>query len=154
MSEFVASEEQYQKARGVEARKRLMGGVKREQSQRSKIIEIRRRMDAVTSKPTRKRRKLFTFPQPVEEYDTIPALAWRAIIDQVAEAHGLRLNELFGRNRRRAVVTARHEAWHRLRHETSMSLIEIGKKTGGFDHSTIFWGVKKHAERLRDGRAV
>jgi chromosomal replication initiation ATPase DnaA len=72
----------------------------------------------------------------------------RAIVEQVAHQHGLVAEQLIGASRLGPIVKARHEAMYRLRNETKLSAPQIARALGRTDHSTVLWGVKRHAERI------
>lgn len=69
------------------------------------------------------------------------------IIADVCEKHKVSRPELFGLQRGRGIVKARHEAYYRMKKETTMSLAQIGVRMGGKDHSTILNGVSSHMRR-------
>jgi hypothetical protein len=78
-----------------------------------------------------------------------PSQAWRQIVSEVCLKHGIDWLEMASARRSRPVVLARNEAAYRLRHETTMSLPQIGRKLGGRDHTTILHSVRQHEARLR-----
>ncbi len=67
------------------------------------------------------------------------------ITKSVAVKHRLTVNDIKGPFRRKEIVEARHEAFYRLRTETTMSYPAIGRFLGGKDHTTVLNGVSKHA---------
>ena len=73
---------------------------------------------------------------------------WKFIIREVCEKHGIKLNEIMSVRRPTKITTARHEAFYRLKNETSMSYPQIGRVMGGFDHTTVLHGVKMHEKRM------
>jgi chromosomal replication initiation ATPase DnaA len=86
---------------------------------------------------------------PLDETPMMLRSRWKQIVTEVCEKHKIGRVEVMSRTRRYAVVNARHEAMWRMRAETTMSLPEIGKRLGGFDHTTVLHGVRKHAALLR-----
>ncbi|WIY54132.1 helix-turn-helix domain-containing protein [Devosia sp. YIM 151766] len=78
----------------------------------------------------------------------IPMPSGKAILREVSEKHKVAMVDLLSTRRARAYVLARHEAMYRMRHETSMSYPQIGRRMGGRDHSTVMHGIRKHAERM------
>lgn len=70
------------------------------------------------------------------------------ILAEVAAKHGLRVADLKGPCRERRYVYPRHEAMWALRQRTRLSLPQIGNILGGRDHTTVLYGVRKHAERM------
>jgi hypothetical protein len=71
----------------------------------------------------------------------------QAIIGQVAHRHRLKPEDIIGRSRAHAVCVARDEACYRICTETDASTVRAGKLLGNRDHSTIFHGIRAHAER-------
>ena len=74
---------------------------------------------------------------------------WKQIARQVAAKHGVSVTDLLSARRDRPVAVARHEAFYRCRHETTLSLPEIGRRFGGRDHTTVLHGVRMHEQRMR-----
>lgn len=74
---------------------------------------------------------------------------WKIIALEVAKKHGLTLNDLMSIRRDQASVNARYEAFWRCRHETTMSLPQIGRRFGNRDHTTVLHGIQKHEKMLR-----
>lgn len=73
--------------------------------------------------------------------------AWRRIVEEVAEQHGVVVDDLFGPSRKHPIVFHRMEAMYRIADETPLSLPEIGRKLGGKDHTTVLHGIRSHAAR-------
>jgi len=73
------------------------------------------------------------------------------IIAQVAEKHGLEYSEIFTKQRARRYSWARQEAMWRLAKEVTASLPEIGRALGGFDHTTVLHGIRRHEARMSAG---
>lgn len=69
---------------------------------------------------------------------------WKDIVREVCAKHGIGINDIRSRTRARNIVAARYEAIYRLRQETLLSLPEIGRRMGGFDHSTVIYSIAKH----------
>lgn len=72
---------------------------------------------------------------------------WLEIIDQTCAKHRLTRAELLSARRSTPLVLARQEAMYRMSKETTMSLPAIGRRMGGRDHTTVLYGIRKHAER-------
>lgn len=77
-----------------------------------------------------------------------------AIAVQTARHFSLRLADLRGPSRRRAVVTARDVAMYLARRLTSHSLEQIGHYFGGRDHTTVLHGCRKTGNLLKTDPAV
>lgn len=77
----------------------------------------------------------------------------RAVVDLVAERHGVKPAEILGRSRQRRIVHARQEAMYicrSIRREDGTPRYgypEIGRRLGGRDHCTVWHGVRNHAAR-------
>jgi len=106
--------------------------------------------------PVKRSHRLFL--RAIEEVDeheniVIPGFftpQWRRIAREVAAKHLVSMMDLLSPRRDREVVRARHEAFWRCKHETTMSLPEIGRRFGGRDHTTVLHGIRKHEERMRE----
>lgn len=70
------------------------------------------------------------------------------IIEEVAAKHGLKPNLLKSHRRWKEIVEARQEVFWRLSNETTMSLPMMGRKMGGFDHTTVMHSIRKHQQRV------
>jgi len=79
---------------------------------------------------------------------------WRIIVDQVAAKHNTTVNDIRSARRGHEIVVARHECFYRLRHETTMSLPQIGRMMGNKDHTTVLHGIHKHEGRIASGEAA
>jgi hypothetical protein len=75
-------------------------------------------------------------------------LSWKRIVREVATKHQLTVPEMLAHRRHRALVKARQECCYRLYKETTMSLPEIGRRLGYFDHTTILHSVRRHTALL------
>lgn len=73
---------------------------------------------------------------------------WRAIVMEVCLKHAVSMMEITSDQRKQQIVHARHEAFWRCSKETRLSLANIGGKMGGFDHTTVIHGIRKHALRI------
>ena len=69
------------------------------------------------------------------------------IIERVAEKHGFSASDLKGRGRRSALNIARQEAMYEAYLSGRWSYAQIGRALGGRDHTTVLFGVRRHAER-------
>lgn len=78
--------------------------------------------------------------------------SWKTILREVSEKHKVAMVDLLSSRRSQAYVIARQEAMYRMRHETSMTFPQIGRRMGGRDHTTVLYGIRKHAERMEASR--
>ena len=74
------------------------------------------------------------------------------LLDEVCRRRAVTRHEVCSRSRTKAVASARHELWWRLRNhpEASFSFKEIGRIFRR-DHATVIHGVRAHLRRLADG---
>ena len=72
------------------------------------------------------------------------------IIRMVALRYGLRLSDLRSAKRQRKISEPRQIAMYLVRKLTGASLVQIGAKFGGKDHSTVVHAVKKITTRMSD----
>jgi chromosomal replication initiator protein len=75
------------------------------------------------------------------------------VVRFVADAFGVTMERMLGRERTREVALPRQIAMYLLREEINISLPQIGSALGGRDHTTIMYGCEKIADLLeRDDR--
>jgi len=72
------------------------------------------------------------------------------IVRKVADAFGIPLERILGRDRSRQVALPRQIAMYLLREEANISLPQIGEALGGRDHTTVMYGCDKVAEMLEE----
>jgi chromosomal replication initiator protein len=70
------------------------------------------------------------------------------IIRRVAEAFGISMEGMLGRDRSRGVALPRQIAMYLMREEANISLPQIGEVLGGRDHTTVMYGCDKVTEML------
>lgn len=70
--------------------------------------------------------------------------AWKHIIREVAAKHHLTVEELVGPRRYGYLITARLDAYHRLR-EHGYSLTQIAYRMGNRDHTTVLAGLRSRS---------
>jgi chromosomal replication initiator protein len=73
------------------------------------------------------------------------------IMDVVCKHYGVRVTDLNGRRRTQSIVLPRQVAMYLTRKMTPLSLMEIGARFGGRDHSTVLYAVSKIQERISGG---
>lgn len=74
------------------------------------------------------------------------------ILREVATRHGLTVEDLKGRDRTPRVAIPRCEAMREGLSRTNLSSVNIGKRLGGRDHSTVLKIVKAYARRASEAR--
>ena len=77
--------------------------------------------------------------------DLNPAEVARSIIADVAREHDVTREEILSRSNPMRIVTARHDAMHRVRQELGWSYERIGRLFNR-DHSTVLAAVRKTKE--------
>ena len=70
-------------------------------------------------------------------------LSAAALLVATASVFHVHPSALTGRSRERTLTHARHVAMYMLRQHTNLSLEQIGRLTGGRDHTTVLHGVNK-----------
>jgi chromosomal replication initiator protein len=75
------------------------------------------------------------------------------VVNAVADAFGVSVDQLVGSNRSRDIALPRHVAMYLLRKEVNISLPQIGEAFGGRDHTTVMHACSKVADLIeRDDR--
>ena len=75
------------------------------------------------------------------------------VVRSVADAFGLPIERMLGRDRSQEVALPRQIAMYLLREESNISLPQIGEVLGGRDHTTIMYGCEKINDLIeRDDR--
>lgn len=77
----------------------------------------------------------------------------RQIISEVAAKYGMSQTLLLSQRRSRVISWPRQEVMYRAANETAASLPMIGQELGGMDHTTIIYGIRRHAARVRQAGA-
>jgi chromosomal replication initiator protein len=70
------------------------------------------------------------------------------VVETVASAYGISVDDLLARNRSRQVALPRQVAMYLLREEAQISLPQIGEVLGGRDHTTVMYGCDKVADLI------
>lgn len=77
----------------------------------------------------------------------------REIASEVAERHGVKVDEMRGPSRKRYFVHPRQEAFALIRANTSLSYPNIGRYFNR-DHTTVIHGEKAHNDRQAAAMAM
>jgi chromosomal replication initiator protein len=75
------------------------------------------------------------------------------ILEVICKHYGVRVTDLNGRRRTQSIVLPRQVAMYLTRKLTPLSLMEIGARFGGRDHSTVLYAVSKIEERIETTRS-
>lgn len=70
-------------------------------------------------------------------------ISCRLIAEGVCRAYGIKLNDLYSHRRERATVRPRHMGWTLAKHLTSRPVAQIGRIMGGYDHTSVLYGIAK-----------
>lgn len=81
------------------------------------------------------------------ELEHIPK-SWLKIIDEVCVRHRLHRKDVLAGWKSVEAVACRQEIWAELRTRTGASLQRIGRRTGGFHHTTVMHGLAQRAAKL------
>ena len=81
-----------------------------------------------------------------------PSRGVKRIAREVCDAHGVEVEDVERSCRKPELVQARHKIFYRLKTETPLSFLQIGRIFGGRDHTSVRHGVTRHA--LRNGLPV
>lgn len=76
--------------------------------------------------------------------------AWRPIIAEVSARHGMHPKDVMCGWKSDRAVAARYEIFWRL-NQSGVGLAEIGRRLGGYDHTTVRHGVRKWAGLVANG---
>ncbi|WP_038038228.1 chromosomal replication initiator protein DnaA [Thermorudis peleae] len=72
-----------------------------------------------------------------------------AVLDTICRYYRISTADLVGPGRRRDIVVPRQVAMYLLREELGLSLVEIGQRLGGRDHTTVLHGIEKIEQQLQ-----
>jgi len=72
----------------------------------------------------------------------------KAVINAVANAFDIAIDDLLGKKRDRRTALARHAAMYIMRAKTNHSLAEIGRELGNRNHATVLHGCNKFAAEM------
>jgi chromosomal replication initiator protein len=77
----------------------------------------------------------------------------RQVVNAVARAFGVSIDQMVGRSRSREIALPRHIAMYLLRKDSNISLPQIGQEFGGRDHTTVMHACDKVSDLIeRDDR--
>lgn len=75
--------------------------------------------------------------------------AWHVIREETCAKHGVTVKEVMSSRRLRRISWCRQEIMYRLRLDLNLSYPEIGRRLGGYDHTTARHAFLAHSERNR-----
>ena len=79
---------------------------------------------------------------------------WLPIIDEACERHRVHRKDVLAGWKSVKAVACRQDIWAALRATTKASLATIGRRTGGFHHTTVMHGLAKREARLAEQAAL
>jgi chromosomal replication initiation ATPase DnaA len=79
---------------------------------------------------------------------------WRPAAEVIAKEQGTTVKEMLSGYSGRRVYPARCAFWHHLRHVRGVSYSEIGRRTGGYDHSSVWYGVRKWENHMSKNTGI
>jgi chromosomal replication initiation ATPase DnaA len=77
---------------------------------------------------------------------------WTDIVSQVCKEHHVKRDELLSPCRSENLLEARADLYWYARRDTNLSLADIGRRTGGRDHSTVIHGLARAIARRGEPR--
>jgi chromosomal replication initiation ATPase DnaA len=90
---------------------------------------------------------------PLDEPVTLPTLKPEAVLEAVAEAHGLTVDDLRGPDRARRISAARHHAaWELRQRRPDLPLVKIGAQLNRVDHATIINSLRRFQGFIMTGQ--
>jgi hypothetical protein len=75
---------------------------------------------------------------------------WRVMVAIACEKYGVVKDALFSVRREQHLVTARHDLWYAATIYCRWSLPQIGRASGGRDHTTVLHGIRRFKARMDD----
>lgn len=108
-------------------------------------IEIKKRLNPVLSPAPLESPAPTKSPAPLESPTPLEssAVTIKNVQRMVAQEFGISVFELLSRQRKLEFIIPRHVAIYISRQLTDLSLPRIGKRFGGFDHTTILNAVRR-----------
>jgi hypothetical protein len=94
--------------------------------------------------PTPQPHWFYTTPDGARTYPHVKAIQF-----VVADRYGMTVEELKSPKRKRPIVQARQLGYHLVQELTRKSTLEIGRRFGGRDHTTVMHGCRQVALRLQ-----
>jgi hypothetical protein len=124
-----------------------------EQTDHYANVRMRLRLSAFEASRPGRRLQVVSMTEVPPEPEALPhigvpvnllaAPSWKIIVRLVALRHGLTSEDIFGPSRRKHIVRARHAAIYLVKlHFPKLSTVELGKRFGGRDHSSIIHALR------------
>lgn len=108
---------------------------------------------AVFRHAIRKVRKLYDIPDPYKP-DGSPVVFVATIVKVVSEHFGMKVEDLVSDKRSIIFMTPRHIIYYLCILLSGQSKVQIGKKLGNRDHSTIIHGSRKIQKQIQDNEEL
>lgn len=74
------------------------------------------------------------------------------ILDTTEDCCGLPRGTVERKSRRKSIVKARHLAWLIIRERCSKSIVQIAQTSGGYDHTSVLYGIQKARQNVESGK--
>lgn len=71
------------------------------------------------------------------------------IIREVADKYGITLQQILGARRSANIAAARQEGYWRADRECGASLPQIARAFNRANHTTVWYGIRRHEERMK-----
>lgn len=71
------------------------------------------------------------------------------IVEEVGRTFGVTSEDIYSQNRKATISSARQIAMYIVKEITQISMVEIGEKFGGRDHSTVVYAIKQVDEKIK-----
>jgi hypothetical protein len=76
---------------------------------------------------------------------------WSVLVAEICAEHGFNKQQLFSARRYVTLSAARHELWWLADRYTRWSLPQMGRASGGRDHTTVLHGIRSYERKLAAG---
>lgn len=71
------------------------------------------------------------------------------IVREVAEKYGITVQQILGARRSATIAAARQEGYWRADRETGASLPQIARAFNRANHTTVWYGIRRHEQRMK-----
>lgn len=85
------------------------------------------------------------------EYRSLPM---HVIIRELCEKYNITVQQLLGARRSQPIAQARQEGYWRASRECGASLPQIARVFNRANHTTVWYGIRRHEERLKTSAGV
>lgn len=127
----------------------LEGAIRARNEERAELLRfvLKSRADRLAKQLARHQRRTSNRPAPR------PCRSWQAVINDVCDHHKVEPRDVLEGWRTARLAACRFELWWTL-NSMGASLSEIGRRLGGYHHTTVMHGVRQWAARMEEGQQV